>query len=247
MDRYVTKYPQGRARAREDERPTEPMETTTPTQGLRNRTTFLDERTCSCGKVCKNTTGLKIHRTKMGCSPNLNLMQRARQLGETEEELDQEIHHSVQSLPASEVEVVNTRRTEARTSPEPTAGPTSDIGRKEQINWPSSTEKSVWKLFEEEVDQVLEVTLAGSAVRKLQAMSNIIYAMGKERFELVERKKHHAVYSHNRRAQKISNIRKNLKDLKKKFRTSTKEEKAALAEIREDLRTQLKSLRQAIK
>jgi hypothetical protein len=40
----------------------------------------------------------------MGCAPIANLLQRARQLGETEEELDREEHHSVQSLQASDEE-----------------------------------------------------------------------------------------------------------------------------------------------
>ncbi|KAH3852954.1 hypothetical protein DPMN_095475 [Dreissena polymorpha] len=51
----------------------------------------------------------------MGCAPILNLLQRARQLGETEEELDQDEHNSVQSLHASEegeVTIDNAERTE---------------------------------------------------------------------------------------------------------------------------------------
>ncbi|KAH3877450.1 hypothetical protein DPMN_001317 [Dreissena polymorpha] len=53
----------------------------------------------------------------MGCAPILNLLQRARQLGETEEELSQDEHHSVQSLHASEegeVTIDNSQRTEDR-------------------------------------------------------------------------------------------------------------------------------------
>ena len=55
---------------------------------------------CSCEKSCKNERGLKIHRTKMGCQPILNLvdLQRKGQPHETEEEMDQETHHSVQNL-----------------------------------------------------------------------------------------------------------------------------------------------------
>ncbi|KAH3877610.1 hypothetical protein DPMN_001485 [Dreissena polymorpha] len=53
----------------------------------------------------------------MGCTPILNLLQRARQLGETEEELNQDEHHSVKSLHASEEgEVTIDNREDQRTS-----------------------------------------------------------------------------------------------------------------------------------
>ena len=50
----------------------------------------------------KNEVGLKIHRTKLGCPPTLKLVQRTRQLGETEEVLDKEEHHRVQCLQLSD-------------------------------------------------------------------------------------------------------------------------------------------------
>ena len=40
---------------------------------------------CSCGRTLKNEHGLKIHRGRMGCPAIMNLVQRTRQLGETEE------------------------------------------------------------------------------------------------------------------------------------------------------------------
>ena len=190
----------------------------------------------------------------MGCSPHLNLVQRTRELGETEEELDQDEHHSVESLHVPDTEESNISlnveeeesiiRTEAEPA-EPVAETTSDSERKERINWPSSTMKSVWQSFEEEVDKVLEATLAGNVEKKLEGMANIIYTMGKERFGLVERKQPQTVYSHNRRAKKISEVRKGLKDLKRRYRMSSEEEKLALSDLREDLRKQLKTLRRA--
>ena len=58
----------------------------------------LTTRTCSCGKVCKNQKGVRIHASKMGCPPIMNIVQRTRQIDETEEELGQDANHSAQSL-----------------------------------------------------------------------------------------------------------------------------------------------------
>ena len=118
----------------EDDRPTSQQVTNTPDQPTTNQNTDW-ARTCSCGKVCKNKVGLKIHRTKMGCAPIQNLYQRARQLGETEEELDQDEHPSSQSLHASEegeVTIDNAERTEDRAAIESMyrAAQESDVARK---------------------------------------------------------------------------------------------------------------------
>ena len=68
MDRYILRYPQGRARAGEDERPTgtDYQETT---EQQHTTTNLNSGNVCICGKVCKNQRGLKIHMGKMGCSP----------------------------------------------------------------------------------------------------------------------------------------------------------------------------------
>ena len=87
-----SKTPQGRARAGEDERPTGG---TTETTGNETRTTRQEmdtSRVCSCGKTCKNERGLKIHRTKMGCSTTPNLVQRTGQRTEQPHETEEEMN-----------------------------------------------------------------------------------------------------------------------------------------------------------
>lgn len=59
---------------------------------------------CRCGKVCKNSRGLKIHQTKMTCL-RTQVVQCTEPvlvttLGETEEELGPESSHSAQNLQA---------------------------------------------------------------------------------------------------------------------------------------------------
>ena len=93
-------YSQGRARAGEDERPIgRQLEMTSQPPRTMSQT---NESVCSCGKVCKNEKGVNIHRGRMGCPPIVNLVQRARELGETSEEPHPDRHHSVRNLLASE-------------------------------------------------------------------------------------------------------------------------------------------------
>jgi septal ring factor EnvC (AmiA/AmiB activator) len=79
----------------------------------------------------------------MRCAPIANLLQRARQLGETEEELDREEHHSVQSLQASdeEEEHIDSTSSEKDTGENATE---STIQRRQMVKWPASTEKTSW-------------------------------------------------------------------------------------------------------
>lgn len=49
---------------------------------------------CSCGKICKNENGLKIHRKKMGCSV-AKILERCKG---PSDEMNQKTQHSVQHL-----------------------------------------------------------------------------------------------------------------------------------------------------
>jgi hypothetical protein len=152
----------------------------------------------------------------MGCSPILNLMQSSGSPGETEERLDSEEHHSVQHLHASENEEESSTVAETRSQAE-SQGNTE---AKQRVKWPNAAEKVKWQLFDEEVDKVLEVTLAGELYRKVKAMSTIIYNMGCERFGLEERKKQQETKKSNRRENEISNccIRGELRQLTKAYK-----------------------------
>jgi hypothetical protein len=245
MDKYVIRHPRGLARAGEDDGPNgqTPMMMNRSEQRTMTMNTAGDQSvvTCSCGKPCKNEKGLKIHRTKMGCSPILNLMQRAGSPGETEERLDPEEHHSVQHLHASENEEESSTVAETRSQAE-NQGNTET---KQRVKWPNAAEKVKWQLFDEEVDKVLEVTLAGELDRKVKAMSTIIYNMGCERFGLEERKKQPEIKKSNRRENEISRIRGELRQLTKAYKKATREEKTGLEELRRNNRERLKILRRA--
>ncbi|VDH90513.1 Hypothetical predicted protein [Mytilus galloprovincialis] len=95
MERYIIRHPDGLVRAGEDDRPTGGTTETTGTEIQTTRQGMDTSRVCSCGKICKNKKGFKIHRTKMSCLVTPTLERRKGQLNETEEEMNQETHHSV--------------------------------------------------------------------------------------------------------------------------------------------------------
>ena len=76
---------------------------------------------------------------------------------------------------------------------------TTNRDRKERIKWPASSEKKEWQLFEEEFDQVLEITLAGTVERKIAAMATLTYSMAESRFGIQEKKEARTKPDDNRR------------------------------------------------
>jgi len=191
-------------------------------------------RVCSCGKTCKNEKGLNIHRARMGCPPVLNLEQRTRQLGETEEELDQDSHHSVQSLHAQgEAEVDSGQQDQA------------SGGSRQRVKWPASN-KAAWGQFEEDVEGVLEATLAGSVDQKIRSMTTLIYTMGADWFGCEEKGGNGKVRPHKtRRQRQIEGIRSDLRKLTRQYKTATSDQKEALEELRRELRERLIITRRA--
>ncbi|KAJ8366727.1 hypothetical protein AAFF_G00345040 [Aldrovandia affinis] len=90
----MEKYPRG-AREGEDEHPS--RTDTTLTDPGNGQTTMSKQ--CTCGKVCKNIHGLKIHRARMKCPLGAEATQRTGVTpGETQEVPGPESPHSAQNL-----------------------------------------------------------------------------------------------------------------------------------------------------
>ena len=187
----------------------------------------------SCGKICKNAVGLKIHQTKMGCEPRANLLQRAEILsGQTEEIHSQEEHHRAENVNASGT---------AAASNIPV-----DVPTRQKVKWPRMNDTSAWKAFEDTTDEVLETTLAGTINRKIESFTTILYTVGRETFGTEETKaKSQGIPSTNRREAQIRNIRRDLKAVKKQWKQCAEHEKEGIKAISDDLRKQLQSLRTA--
>ena len=133
----VVKYPQGCPRGREDEHPSR-MDTTATDlcNGQINMRKY-----CTCGKICKNIHGLKIHQARMKCPLGAEAAQRTGfQPGETQEGPGSESPHSAWKL-----QVLEANRSSIKSD-------------RRRIKWPAASMTSLWKQFDEDVDQILEAS-----------------------------------------------------------------------------------------
>ena len=110
----------------------------------------------------------------MGCPPIMNLVQRTRQLDESEEGPVQEQPHSDRNLQEPDEREEGANDTANREAP--------DIEKRKRIKWPKSSETTKWAHFESDVDATLDIVLTGSVDRKLNTMATLIYRIGSERF-----------------------------------------------------------------
>ncbi|XP_053332775.1 uncharacterized protein LOC128506382 [Clarias gariepinus] len=183
---------------------------------------------CTCGKVCKNIHGLKIHQTKMKCLLGAGATQRTgAQPGETQEEPGPESPHSARNLQVLSTNPLNIKS-----------------GRR-RIKWPAATMTSLWKQFDDDVDQMLEITTKGEADRKLQVMTTIIVSIAAERFGEEEKRSSGTSYIKNQRAAKIHDIRKEMKALKSQYKGAGEEGRIGLAQLMCILRKKIRVLRRA--
>ncbi len=258
MEKFIVRYPQGRARAGEDERPI--GQTIVMTTDDDQRTTVQNNgttRVCRCGKVCIGDRGLKIHQSRMGCLRHSSV-QRTGQPDEMEERQGQVADHSTQNLQAHNegVSIPSSTNNVSDDHPHQERQASQEISqqvraiegeeKRKPVLWPSAAARKDWETFDREIDQVLDSVLTGDIGRKMEAMSTIIWNMGAERFGMEQRQsKGPQQAGENRRLREIAKLRGDLRRLKKAFRQAPEEEKSALKEMRDNVRERIKTLRRA--
>ncbi|KAJ8337956.1 hypothetical protein SKAU_G00369220 [Synaphobranchus kaupii] len=87
--------------------------------------------------------------------------------------------------------------------------------------------------------------MKGGADRKLHTMATMIISIATERFGTVEKSVTKSQYTKNRRAEKITQLRHELRLLKRQFKGASEEEKPGLAVLRGILKKKLLTLRRA--
>ena len=238
------------------------MESTRPAQSTTNRDGSV---TCNCGKVCKNKRGLAIHQGKSGCQRVRSSGQRIASLAsETQEYSSLDSNHSTEELSVQEtapdvfrepeededplLELLQTQSsfdTEQETGPDRPQQDTATRPRKPRIKWPKASDKTLWKQLDEDLDNILEASLQGPVDRKLTTLTTLIYSVGKERFGLEEERVQKDTPRPNRRQTRIQNLRRELRQLRRRYRDSSPTERVGLTQLRATLRSQLTSLRKA--
>ncbi|KAI8506911.1 hypothetical protein Bbelb_153500 [Branchiostoma belcheri] len=132
----------------------------------------------------------------------------------------------------------------ARNLHAPLASSQGRMAEQQRVKWPASSSKE-WSQFDQDVDKILESVSRGSVDQKLRSMGTIIMSMGVERFGAKQRGKARDPVKPNRREAKIRQHRQELKSLRRRFKVSTGEERAALAELTHSLRGKIRTLRRA--
>ncbi|KAK0135126.1 hypothetical protein N1851_029059 [Merluccius polli] len=147
--------------------------------------------------------------------------------GETQEEPGPETTHRAQNL-----QVLDT--------PTP-----SRVVQYHRIKWPQANQHKLWQQFDEDTSGIINATAKGDAEGRLKSLTTIITSFGAERFGVEEPKSSKPTYTNNRRADKIHQLRKELRSLAKQFKTAAEAEKPPLAELRHTIRKKLTTLRRA--
>ncbi|XP_052268662.1 uncharacterized protein LOC127870041 [Dreissena polymorpha] len=126
-----------------------------------------------------------------------------------------------------------------------TASNTNATAQKVRITWPKTSDRNLWKQFDEDLNTILETTLQGPVEKKLKSLTNLVHSIGKERFGEVKRKPTRTPAQPNRRQRQITEIRKELKSLRKSYQKANIEERPGLQQLRDELRQKLTDLRKA--
>ncbi|XP_075313231.1 uncharacterized protein LOC142373743 [Odontesthes bonariensis] len=177
------------------------------------------------GMILRIQGGL-LEEEPVGVEPH-GPLQTPEDLGETQEDPSQESTHSAQNLHAREALAPDIPQHQKR------------------VKWPPASKASEWQKLDDDLDGILEATMRGGADRKLQVMATMVISIATERFGTVEKRAAANPYSKNRRAEKISQLRRELRDLKSQFKRASEDLKPGLAEIRCVLRKKLLTLRRA--
>jgi len=114
--------------------------------------------------------------------------------------------------------------------------------KRQKVAWPVTHDKK-WDVFDEDLEVILQSTLQGRVERKINTLTTIVYSMGLEQFGCEGNDRIHKPEPiPNRRESEWKKLREELNSLRKRFKKASAEEKRGLAEIREQLRSRLKTL-----
>ena len=149
----------------------------------------------------------------------MKIVQRTRQLDETEEELGQDANHSAQSFQVLELlEGDNSNEDQQERDDKQEEPHEQQEPRTVRLKWPKATAYREWQKFDEVLDKLLETTLAGNVDKKTRVMATLIYNVWKDRFGEVDKTLTGNKAEPNRRENKISELRSDLNKLKKKYK-----------------------------
>ena len=156
---------------------------------------------CVCGKTFKTPKGMKIHRTKKGCSAPTPKQRSAsaRKAGKTSETPSPVENHSAGSIQAKEQ-------------------PADDRTR-EKIKFPKASQSTIWTELDNELSQQLRQKVSGTIREKISIFGSTIYDFCKNKFGIIQKtitKKP----AKPRRQKEIEEIRRQKKDIRRQWKAA---------------------------
>lgn len=193
-----------------------------------------------CGRIFKNYRGLRIHQGKTKCLANLQHCSNIPVGRKTEDIQEQEAHHSFQEVHAEE----EPSQQEKGQKQDRCCTP-SNMPRKARLKLPAANSKE-WQNLDEDLEQILENALKGTATEKMEQMPKTVYDICMDRFGIEDsRKATPKSAGPSRRQREIGNIRRDLRKLTCRWKEASHSEKEGLQDLRAELRSRLLTLRRA--
>lgn len=194
----------------------------------------------SCGKLCKNDKGVKIHQGKSRDCQKIKMQRiQIESRCKTGEVSSPDAHHSA---PDNRASATRDALPDSVITP---GNESKDSKRRPRIAWPPATDKR-WKSLDTDLDIILEANLRGTASKKVEAMTRIVYEVCVERFgEKSSKKENPPASGPSRRQQEIASLRRELRQLRNQWKYAPDCERDGLKALRDDIRLKLASLRRA--
>lgn len=113
------------------------------------------------------------------------------------------------------------------------------------MKWPQASKEKEWLQFNEDVDTILQATAKGQVEQRIKTMTTMIVSLAVERFGQEEKRTAKPLYTLNNKANKIHQLRQELKSLRQQFKVASEKERGPLAELRSIIGKRLLTLRRA--
>ena len=121
------------------------------------------------------------------------------------------------------------------------------VEKRPKVCWPASNNTKAWKEFEAQVLKKIKKMKGTTAERMIQ-FEDAIYACGKESFGIKERKDQTPNKGGKSRKQRLmEHLRKEKKDLRKRWKTAAPCEKEGLTQLYEDLKKKCRNIQRSIR
>ena len=154
-----------------------------------------------CGKTFKTPKGMKIHRTKKGCSSSVPKQRSvsAMKAGKTSDTPSLEENHSAGSIQATE---------------QPADDPT-----REKIKFPKASQTTIWTEMDNELSQQLRQKVCGTIGEKIGIFGTTIYNFCKDKFGVIQTAAAKKP-AKPRRQREIEEIRRQKKDIRRQWKAA---------------------------